>query len=73
MSIRVEVQPDERIEIMRPREDGGTAFAYFRDLEDAIAIIRYLLRRDLKAAKRERFVPQLDRECKKLLRDEIKG
>ena len=70
MAIRIEVQPDGAIEIMRPRGPEA-GFVYCRDLEHAMVIIKYLMKRDLRAAKREKFVPDLDRECKQLLKQEL--
>ncbi len=66
MSIRVEVQPDLQIEIQRPGPSGGPSkFVCCKDLEAALRIMRFLLKRDLERAQRERFVPQVEREAKK--------
>lgn len=63
MTIRIEVQPDCTIEIMRPMGD-HSHFMHFPNLESAIHVIRFLLKKDLQQAWDERFVSQAEREAR---------
>jgi hypothetical protein len=64
VSIRIEVQSDLAIEIQRPDPRGNSRFVYCQDLDGAMRIIRFLLKRDLEKAQRQRFVPQSVKEAK---------
>ncbi len=64
MALRIEVQPDGTIELMRPR-NGHTQFLYYDRLESALIVIRYWIRRDLEAASKDRFVSQAKTEARK--------
>ncbi len=70
MAIRVDVLPDCKIEVLRITETRISQLV-FDDRAKAMRIIEYLLKRDLRQARKDRFVPQLDRECKRLLIEEI--
>lgn len=70
MTIRLEVQPDCRIEILRVK-DGRTTHLLIDGIARAMRIAEYLLRRDLRQARKDRFVPMLDRECNALLKQEL--
>lgn len=63
--------PDGRIEIMRPGANEAGRFLYVDSIDRAIGMLRFLLKREAWRVKRERFVPELDIECKKLLRRTI--
>lgn len=65
MAIRIEVTPDGNIEIMRTPVGGGPArFVEVEDEQKAYGIIRYLVRREIRAVRAERFVPEFEKECK---------
>ncbi len=67
MAIRIEVQSDLQIEIQRPT--GHTSnFVYCQDLDGALRIIRFLIRRDLAKAEKEMFVPQCTKEANQAFR-----
>lgn len=65
MSVRAEVQPDGSIEIQRPRPSGKSHFIICKDLDGALRIIRFLLKRDLERACRSKFVPEAIKEAHK--------
>lgn len=66
MTIRVEVMPDLTIEIMRPHSRiERNVFHRNLDLEMAMILIRYWLRRDLEAANKNRFVSQATKEARR--------
>ncbi len=67
MAIRLEVLPDLRIELMRIT-DGKITTIYFESMGKAVRVIQYLLKRDLRQAKKDRFVSELDSECKRELK-----
>jgi hypothetical protein len=70
MAIRIEVTPDAKIEILRSPVNGGRPrFLTINGEERAMRIIRYLLERDIRAAKAERFVPEFEKECKQAQRE----
>lgn len=64
MAVRIEVQPDGTIEMIRTYE-GRTKFLKFDSLDKAIAIAEYLLKRDSSISRNDRFVPQLKIEARK--------
>lgn len=64
MSIRLQIMEDGEIEIQRPDPRGNSRFVYSQDLAGAMRIIRFLLKRDLEKAQRQRFVPQSVKEAK---------
>ena len=64
MAIRLEVQPDLSIEIQRPQPRGNSHFIYCRDLVGAMRITRFLLKRDLALAERDKFVPQFMKDAR---------
>jgi hypothetical protein len=64
MTIRIEVQPDGQIEIMRPRGNHGK-FTTFSSLDTAIIIIKFYLRREIAQVKGEMFVSQATKEARK--------
>ena len=69
MTVRVVVQPDLTIEIQRPNPQGkNSRFINCKNLDSAMRIIRFLLKRDLERAERTRFVPQIEREAKQALK-----
>jgi hypothetical protein len=73
MPIRVEVLEDGQIQIFRSWvTDQMTRWLTIRDEATAFRIVRYLLRREIRRVRQERFVPQLDRDCKRELSKLIK-
>ena len=64
MTIRVEVQPDCQIEVMRPRRN-RSQFLSFPSLDSAMHVIRFFIKQDLQRAAKNRFVPQLQKEARK--------
>lgn len=62
MTIRIEVQPDSAIEIMRPNAS-KTQFYKFTNMETALIVIKFLIKRDIEKARGERFVPQIEKEA----------
>jgi hypothetical protein len=64
MSLRIEVQPDLSIEIMRPRGD-HSQFLRYSSLNSAMIVIRYLMRRDMELASKERFIPRATIEARR--------
>ncbi len=71
-AIRVEVLEDAKIELLRITE-GRIYRLQFDSLEKAVRVFAYLLKRDLRLARKERFVSDLDKECKRLLAEEIEA
>jgi hypothetical protein len=75
MSIRLEVQLDGSIEIMRSWiNDPMTRFLTLdsKDEEKYMRIIGYLVRREIRRVQAERFVPQVVREGRSLLKRKLK-
>ncbi|MDM7994657.1 MAG: hypothetical protein QUT30_03115 [Acidobacteriota bacterium] len=64
MSFRVEVLEDGTIEIMRPN-GLHTKFSRHQNLDSAMIVVKFLTRRDIEKARRERFVPQIQKEAQK--------
>ena len=62
MTIRVDILEDLTIEIMRI-DEGQPKFLIYKDLDTAIIIFRYLLKRDLEKAGSRRFVPRAEVEA----------
>jgi len=63
VSVRIEVlEGGEEIEVMRS-VDGKTSFMTFSKIEQALHVVQYLVKRDYKKAKDERFVSRLDKEA----------
>jgi hypothetical protein len=69
MALRIEVLPDGRIELMTQ----SAVFLEIETEEQAVRIIAYLIRREVRKARKTRFVSQLDKECKQLLKGECRG
>jgi hypothetical protein len=65
MAFRVDVLAGGEIEIMRPREGRRAAFPRFETLDQALIVIRFLLRRDLQEAKDQAFTPKAVIEARK--------
>ena len=63
-AIRVEVQPDGRIEVMRSRSK-GRKFLHYSNLNSAMRVIRFFLKAELERAEKDRFIPQLHKEAAK--------
>jgi hypothetical protein len=63
MAIRIDVEADGKIVIMRPHATDKPVFMDFDDVERAMRMVKYFINQDLAKASGERFVPQLDREC----------
>jgi hypothetical protein len=66
MALRIEVLEDCQIEVMRPRGNREPKRFYYKDQRRALLQIEFFLRRDVEKARRERFVPQLQKEARKL-------
>jgi hypothetical protein len=64
MTIRIEVQPDCGIEIMRPRGK-RSQFLNYPTLESAFIVIKFLLKRELERVRGERFVPAIEKETRR--------
>lgn len=64
MAIRIEVQPDGRIEVMRSRRQ-GSKFLHYANLESAMRVVRFFVKQELDQAARDRFVPQIQKEAQK--------
>ena len=64
MPIRAEVLADGTIEVMRPR-NGGSHFMNFADIDRAMTVIRFLIKKDLAKAASQKFEPQLIKEARK--------
>jgi hypothetical protein len=64
MTLRIEIQPDLSIEIMRPRGD-HSQFLSYSNLDSAMIVIKYFIRRDLAQASGERFTSQATMEARK--------
>ncbi len=73
MAIRLEVQPDGQIEIMRPRSFGKTSFSRYETLDQAMIVIRFLLRRDIQEAKEQKFTPQAVKEARQAFKQLSNG
>lgn len=71
MSLRIEVQADGTIEIMRPRGN-RSQFVYYPNLESALIVIKYFIRQDLARALDEMFESQLVREARRAF-NQLKG
>jgi hypothetical protein len=67
--IRIECLPGGQIEIIRTSMDTGkvrrTSHA---DPKTALSVLYFLFKREVEREKRARFTPELDLECKKLLK-----
>lgn len=73
MPIRVEILEDGKARIMRSWvNDPLTKWLTLESAEAAIRILPYLIRREARRVLQERFVPQLDRDCKRELSKLIK-
>jgi hypothetical protein len=64
MPMRVEVLPDSKIEIMISRADRKPSFLTYTDIERAISVVRFLIKKDIEKAERERFVPKIIKEAR---------
>lgn len=64
ITIRIEVQPDCRIEVMRSRRQ-GSKFLHYTHLDSAMRVIRFFLKAELERAEKDRFIPQLHKEAAK--------
>ena len=64
MTMRIEVQPDCRIEVMRPNGN-ASKFLYFAELDRAMIVIRFLIRQDLAEAAGNVFTSQATREARR--------
>lgn len=64
MTLRIDVLPDETIEIMRPNGE-QCSFFQFPTVDRAIIVIRYFLKRDLELAHENRFVSQAAIQARK--------
>jgi hypothetical protein len=72
MPIRIEIQPDGEIEIMRSWiSDSTIKFLHFRNLDTAVSILRYLIKREIRRVERDRFIPQIEKEAAKLINREV--
>jgi cell division protein ZapA (FtsZ GTPase activity inhibitor) len=70
MAIRAEVTVDLRIRIMRPMpETGEHIHVEYDDLDDALLVIKAALMTDLELARKERFVPQIEKEGAKAYKE----
>jgi hypothetical protein len=65
MSIRIDVEPDGIIEIVHYQAGIRVAESRYKDLQDAIVVIKMFIRQDLAIAQNELFIPQLIREANK--------
>lgn len=72
MPIRIEVREDLTIDIMRICDGVVSKHLNYKDLESALIIIRYLLRRDLAQAEKDRYIPFATREARKAF-EELKN
>lgn len=73
MPFRIEVLAGGKIELMHARTGQDPYFLYFTDLERFHKIFAYLLRREIAAERRERFIPELTRVCQRQLKKTLKG
>jgi len=73
VTIRIEVQADMSIEVMRPRPGARAAFLNIRDLKKAMRQVRFFLKEDLAQARDECFVPALDKTAWKETKKLFKG
>jgi hypothetical protein len=69
MSIRIEIQPDGKIEIQRhhPAEKKSN-FITCESLDGALRVIRFLIKRDLDRAERVKFMSQSVKEARQALK-----
>ena len=67
MVIRIEVLENGKIELMRPGSE--MPFTEVQDLDEAMQIIRFMLKRDLKQAKEERYITETEKETIELLKE----
>jgi hypothetical protein len=67
MTVRLEVRDDLSIEVMRPNANGKSTFLHYDDINSAIRIARYYLRKDLETAKQDLFVSEADRNAQREL------
>ncbi len=65
MTIRVEVQPDCTIEIMRPRNNGRAQFITYPTIERALIVIRLFMEMELAEVAGARFVPAFVKEARR--------
>ena len=74
MSIRLEVLESGEIEVMRSWvNDPMTKFLRFDSADTAIRIVEYLIRREVRRVAAERFVPQVVKEGRQILKRELKA
>jgi hypothetical protein len=66
MTIRIEIQPDQTIEVMKTHaaKECNVFFTY-KSLERAMIIIRYWMQRELELSIKNRFVSQATIEARK--------
>lgn len=64
MTIRVDVLEDCRIEVMIPRGRREPRRLYPDNEKKAVLLVEYFLRKDLAKARKETFVPQIQKEAK---------
>jgi hypothetical protein len=64
VAIRLDVLPDEVIEILRTRGGRNPQRYYSSSLDSALSMIRFLLKQDLLKAKEERFTPKIIKEAR---------
>lgn len=67
MVIRVEVLEDCKIEIMRPGAE--IPFTKVNDLDEAMQIIRFMLKNDLRQAKEERYITETEKESIQIFKE----
>ncbi len=64
MTLRIEVLPDCQIEIMLPHVE-RSKFLRYPNLEKALIVIEYLIKRERERVRGERFVPQIKKEAQR--------
>lgn len=72
MTIRIDVISGGKIEVMRPKGN-RSQFLYYNDPDEALIVIKYLLKRDIEKEKKERFVPSISKEARKAFQQLSKG
>jgi hypothetical protein len=66
MPIRIEIQPDQSIEIMKSHAAKEcNVFHTFSDIDRAMIVIRYWISKELELSNKTRFVSQITIEARK--------
>jgi hypothetical protein len=65
MAIRIDVNEEGKIQIMRPAANGAYHHLKYDSVQSALNVIEHFIEQDLQRALRERFKPQLIKDAEK--------